>query len=355
MENLEMSEFWFGKRVLITGHTGFKGSWLSLWLAQMGAQVFGYSLMPDTSPALFNQLSLVEEMDHQIGDIRDLAQLQDSFERVQPDVVFHLAAQPLVLASFDDPLTTWNTNVIGSANVMEAARKLKEKCAMVMVTTDKVYENREWTYPYREIDPLGGHDPYSASKAAMELAIESWRKSFFHRGSALRMASARAGNVIGGGDWSENRIIPDLIRSLQSGTALSVRNPNAIRPWQHVLDPLSGYLQLAEHLFNSSDLVYQSSFNFGPEAHDAKPVRDLIDEALQHWPGAWIDASDQDKRHEAKTLSLTIEKARSVLGVHPRLGLKESIEMTMQWYKTVVENGNPREITKAQIMTYSGL
>jgi len=348
-----MKNFWKAKRVLVTGHTGFKGSWLALWLAGMQAEVFGFALAPDTDPALFEQLSLADQLDHQIGDIRDLALLRDHVQRVQPDVIFHLAAKPLVLESYADPITTWQTNVMGSTHVMEAARILQKPCALVMVTTDKVYENKEWVYPYREVDTLGGHDPYSSSKAAMELAINSWRKSFFRDGSPVRMASARAGNVIGGGDWSPNRIIPDLVHALQAQEILSVRNPGATRPWQHVIEPLAGYMRLAQRLFESDALTYQDSFNFGPEASDIKPVRTLIDAALTHWPGSWADTSSPTQRHEANALSLSIEKSRSVLNFEPRIGFAKAVEMTMHWYRHVAEQGDARQITTAQIEAYA--
>ena len=355
MENMAVSGFWSGKRVLITGHTGFKGSWLSLWLNHLKADVFGYALAPDTTPALFDQLALVEDIDHELGDIRDQEALSRRIHSVKPDVIFHLAAQPLVLRSYDDPLETWQTNVMGSAHVMEAARSLKNPCALVMITTDKVYENREWVYAYREVDPLGGHDPYSASKAAMELAISSWRKSFAASDATLRIASARAGNVIGGGDWAENRILPDLVRALRANQPLDVRNPHASRPWQHVLEPLGGYMLLAEYLMNSTDSVYQSSFNFGPEAQDVRPVRNLVETALNHWPGKWHDTSNPTQRHEAQSLSLSIEKARAVLGYRPRIGFEQSVEMTLNWYRQVSEGSDPKKLTMSQIEAFSAI
>lgn len=350
---MAVSGFWSGKRVLITGHTGFKGSWLSLWLSNLEADVFGYALAPDTTPALFDQLGLVDDVDHRLGDIRDSEALTHRIHSIKPDVIFHLAAQPLVLRSYDDPLETWQTNVMGSAHVMEAVRTLTNPCALIMITTDKVYENREWVYPYREVDPLGGHDPYSASKAAMELAISSWRNSFATGDTHVRIASARAGNVIGGGDWAQNRIVPDLVRAIETNQPLNVRNPRASRPWQHVLEPLSGYLCLAQYLMDSADPIYQGSFNFGPEAQDVRPVRDLVESGLKHWPGAWHDTSDPAQRHEAQALSLSIEKARAVLGYRPRIGFEQSVEMTLSWYHKVANGEDPKTLTQSQIKAFS--
>mgnify|MGYP001027206105 CR=1 FL=1 len=344
-----MSGFWQGKRVLVTGHTGFKGSWLSLWLTELGAQVYGVALAPDTDPALFDQLGLAQRLDHRIGDIRQTENLRHRVAEVRPDVVFHLAAQPLVLASYDDPLLTWDTNVMGTAHMLDALRGLDQPCAAVMITTDKVYENREWCHPYRESDALGGHDPYSASKAACELVISSYAKSFF-AGSGVRVASARAGNVIGGGDWAENRIVPDIVRALSRGQAVPVRNGRARRPWQHVLEPLSGYLRLAEALSGSQDVA--SSYNFGPEAADVRPVSDLVAVALQHWPGEWQDRSNPDAPHEAGLLSLGIELARSDLGYSPRWDFAQAMEQTMGWYRAVLDGASALDVTRAQIRAF---
>ena len=341
--------FWSGKRVLVTGHTGFKGSWLSLWLERLGAEVAGLALEPDTDPALFLQLGLAERIDHRIGDIREAATVAARVDEVQPDIVFHLAAQPLVLASYTDPLLTWDTNVMGTAHVLEALRGLSKPCAAVMITTDKVYENREWVHPYREEDRLGGHDPYSASKAGSELVIASWRKSFF-ADHPVRMVSARAGNVIGGGDWAANRILPDLARALGQGAALRLRNPAARRPWQHVLEPLSGYLRLAEALYRGDILA--DSYNFGPEPADVHPVRALVETALQHWPGTWEDASDPNAPHEAGLLSLGIERARADLGYVPRWGFADSVRHSVDWYRDVSGGMSPGEITAAQIEAF---
>ena len=340
---------WAGKRVLVTGHTGFKGSWLSLWLNELGAEVFGLALEPDTTPALFDQLGLAARLDHRIGDIRDAQTLRSRVAEVRPDVVFHLAAQPLVLASYDDPLLTWDTNVMGTAHMLQALRGLDQPCAAVMITTDKVYENREWVHPYRESDRLGGHDPYSASKAACELVIASYRKSFF-TDSPVRIASARAGNVIGGGDWAQNRILPDIARALSQGQVIPVRNPHARRPWQHVLEPLAGYLRLASAMMGGDNLA--ESYNFGPEINDVRPVVDLVNAALAHWPGTWQDQSDANARHEAGLLSLDIETARADLGYTPRWGFEASVKHTIDWYRAVSDGASPVDTTLAQIRAF---
>lgn len=349
-----MSDFWGGKRVLVTGHTGFKGSWLSLWLKKLGADVAGMALTPDTNPALFDQLGVESFVDHMIGDIRDADLVARRVVEVQPDVVFHLAAQPLVIESYANPLETWQTNVMGSAHVMQAVRRLPGCCAVVMVTTDKVYENLEDGRPYDEQHPLGGHDPYSASKAAMEIAVSSWRRSFLG-GTDIRMASARAGNVIGGGDLASNRIVPDIVRALSSGQPIEVRNPDAVRPWQHVLEPLAGYLALAQRLWTSDDPVYQSSFNFGPNPQDARPVRDVVIEALRSWPGRWEDASSDDAVHEAGFLSLDPAKSEALLGIKPRWSFEQTIEKTIGWYRAVGEGQSAVDVTEAQLLEFGGL
>lgn len=341
--------FWAGKRVLVTGHTGFKGSWLSLWLTQLEAEVYGYALAPDTTPALFDQLQLARLSDHLISDIRDAERLAARVAQVQPDVVFHLAAQPLVLASYDDPLETWDTNVMGTAHMLDALRGLDRPCAAIMITTDKVYENRETMTPYTEADRLGGHDPYSASKAACELVIASYRKSFF-RDHRVRIASARAGNVIGGGDWAENRILPDIARALAKGDAIPVRNPVARRPWQHVLEPLSGYMRLAEQMLTGADVA--AAYNFGPEEADVRPVRDLVEGACRIWDGTWEDQSDPNAPHEAGLLSLSIDLAKSALGYKPRWGFDQGLANTISWYRAVHEGADPAALTAAQIAEF---
>lgn len=348
-----MIGFWADKTVLVTGHTGFKGSWLSLWLEGMGARVAGFSLAPKTQTNLFDQLRLVDRVDHQIGDIRDASAIASCVAEVQPDVVFHLAAQSLVLEGYENPLETWQTNVMGTAHLIEALRKQDKCCAAVMVTTDKVYENREDGSAYREHDALGGHDPYSASKAGMEIAVSSWRRSFLGE-TDIRMASARAGNVIGGGDWAENRIVPDIVRALGAGAKISVRNPASVRPWQHVLEPLAGYMTLAEKLWHSDDPALQSGFNFGPSPEEVRPVRDLVLTALAHWPGDWGDNSNPGARHEAGLLSLDPRKANDLLGVTPRWSFEKAVEQTITWYKAVHEGSDPLDLTKSQIAGFRG-
>ena len=345
--------FWKDKRVLVTGHTGFKGSWLCLWLNDMGAQVTGVGLEPSTNQTLFTQLNLAKKIhEHHIADIREINELREIVKEAEPEVVFHLAAQPLVRESYKDPLGTWSVNVQGSLNVLDSLKKLRHFCAVVMVTTDKVYENNEWVYGYRENDRLGGHDPYSASKAAAELAIASWRHSFCgykaHQTPYLAIATARAGNVIGGGDWAKDRILPDAVRALTSSEPIKVRNPSATRPWQHVLEPLGGYLSLAEALksninqnINNSPIC--SAFNFGPESEANQSVKQLIEECLLHWHGTWIDQSDPMEPHESIKLHLQIDKAKYLLGWRPIWDFKETVRLTISWYKDIDNDFDPLE------------
>jgi len=347
-------EFWTGKRVLVTGHTGFKGSWLSLWLTTLGAEVFGYALEPDTEPSLFRQLGLEHDVNHLIADIRDPAAVAARVAAVRPDVVFHMAAQPLVRRSYADPLLTWQTNVMGTVHLLDALRPLDRPCAAVIVTTDKVYENREWVHAYRETDRLGGHDPYSSSKAACELAVESWRKSFFRADFPVRSATARAGNVIGGGDWAEDRIVPDLVRALAAGRPLVVRNPDSVRPWQHVLDPLSGYMRLAERLYSSGDHQYQSAFNFGPDALAARSVADLVRAMLAEWPGETAGPPPGTMPHEARLLTLESSKAGSMLGWASRWNFRDSVRATAAWYRGVHVGQSARTLSLGDIETYVG-
>jgi len=353
--------FWPGRRVLLTGHSGFKGGWLLLWLKQAGAQVWGLALPPEPQPNLFRQLATILSSDdqhgwhHHEGDITDPANLKAVVERCQPEVVFHLAAQPLVRRSYADPLGTWATNVQGSLNLLEALKPLQHPCAVVMVTTDKVYENQEWAYGYREPDRLGGYDPYSASKAAAEIAIASWRASFCgtapHQTPHLRISTARAGNVIGGGDWAADRIVPDAMRALAQGEPIAVRNPAATRPWQHVLEPLGGYLRLAEALLTDPEPPCEA-FNFGPQLESNRLVRELIETILSHWPGQWIDQSDPAAPHEAGLLHLQIDKAHHRLGWQPRWDYATTIERTVGWYRAVHEGANALECCLADLEAY---
>ncbi len=326
-----------GSRVFITGHTGFKGAWLSEWLLDLGAEVTGFSLAPPTQPSLFEQVGLEQRLKHIHGDIRHGEALARAVQAAQPDFIFHLAAQPLVRESYRSPVETYETNVLGTIHLLAAARALKKPCAVICVTTDKCYENREWVHGYREEDPLGGHDPYSSSKAAAEIAIAAWRRSFF-QGHPVKVASVRAGNVIGGGDWAADRIVPDCIRALQQRQPIPVRNKRATRPWQHVLEPLSGYLWLAAlmvrpGLGRTPPDALCAAFNFGP-GHDAnRSVAELVEEVLKHWPGRWEDRSDPNAVHEAGLLQLATDKAHALLGWSPAWTFAEAVQETVAWYR----------------------
>lgn len=346
-------KFWSGKKVLITGHTGFKGSWLAFWLNEMGAEVFGYALEPDTTPSLFHQLQLKNLSHHHIADIRNADSVNKYIHRVKPDVIIHMAAQPLVLRSYKEPVYTWETNVLGTIHLLEAVRKLEKKCAVLVVTTDKVYKNREWHYSYREVDRLGGHDPYSSGKAAAELAVESWRESFLKKKTDIRVATARAGNVIGGGDWAKNRLVPDIVRALKEKQTVTVRNPFSVRPWQHVLEPLSGYLALCESLYTDRNDKYQSAFNFAPLQGNNQTVQQLVQLALSVWPGQWKDISDPAAPHESGLLQVSIEKTISVLGWRPKWEFRESIEHTINWYRMQMNGSDAAELTRKQIREYT--
>ena len=355
--------FWRGRRVLLTGHTGFKGSWLTLWLLSLGAEVWGYALAPEPGRSLFTGLGLDQatgnadwgHLRHRLRDVGDLEALGRCVQEAQPEVVLHLAAQALVRRSYRDPLGTWATNVQGSLHLLEALKPLQQPCAVVTVTTDKVYANREWDYGYREEDRLGGHDPYSASKAAAELAIASWRSSFggpdAHQTSHLAIATARAGNVIGGGDWAEDRIVPDAMRSLAADQSIPVRQPEATRPWQHVLEPLGGYLLLAEKLAAGGG-AYASAFNFGPGLEANRSVRELVEAALAHWPGSWQDLSDPTAPHEAGRLHLQIDKAHHQLGWLPRWPFATTVERTVGWYRSVHQGASPLASCLQDLQSY---
>jgi len=355
----ELSNSFCGRKVLVTGLSGFKGAWLCEWLLSLGADVHGFSLPPPTAPALFEQAGLASRITWDCDDIRDAVAVKTSLLAAQPDFVFHLAAQPLVRLSYSEPVETWDTNVMGTIHVLEALRHLDKPCAAVLITTDKCYENREWLHGYREEDPLGGHDPYSSSKAAAEIAIASWRRSFFCN-HPVRIASARAGNVIGGGDWALDRIVPDCIRALEKGEAIPVRNKTSTRPWQHVLEPLSGYLTLAAKLSSISHLPSPASsaaaFNFGPALDSNRTVADIVQEILKHWPGEWQDKSDPNAPHEAGKLNLATDKAFHLLGWQPRWNFSTTIEKTVSWYREAKDCRNPADfsaLTRRQIMEYS--
>lgn len=330
--------FWKGKRVFITGHTGFKGSWLALWLNHLGAQVIGYSRNPNTSPSAYQALDIDSLCESCIGNIRDLPTLTACMEKSKPDIVFHLAAQALVRQSYQEPLETLDTNINGTANVLEACRSAKPK-AIVVITSDKCYENQEWIWPYRENEPLGGHDPYSASKACAEVIVSAYRNSFL-RDMGVHLASARAGNVFGGGDWSKDRLIPDAVRAFSAGEAITLRRPDAVRPWQHVAEPLQGYLMLARGLVENGDALAEG-FNFGPPTHTVYTVQDVVDWFAQAWgEGAQCKVEpDKDNLHEATLLMLDSAKARYRLGWQPTTDVQWGIQATAAWYKAYYKDG----------------
>jgi CDP-glucose 4,6-dehydratase len=327
------------KVVLVTGHTGFKGAWLSIWLRRLGARVVGYSLQPPTAPSLFESSGLADHLRDTRGDIRDTETLVGVIREMQPAFLFHLAAAPLLLESYENPIETFDVNVMGTLSVLEAVRRSGGACSIVAVSTDKCYANREWEYGYRENDLLGGRDPYSASKAAMEIALASFRQSFFASSHAnngeVRLASARAGNVIGGGDWAANRIVPDAVRALHSKKALVLRRPDAIRPWQHVLEPLSGYLALGSALSREGGEALATAWNFGPDTSQMFTVADLVDTMISAWgSGSWITNSSANRHHEAMMLRLSIDKASLRLGWRPIWSFEESIARTVNWYSS---------------------
>jgi CDP-glucose 4,6-dehydratase len=347
------------KKVWLSGHTGFKGSWLATWLLQLGARVHGYALEPPTTPSLFEQLGLSSQLKHEIADIRDPAAVEKSIRAAAPDFIFHLAAQPLVRLSYQEPVETYRTNVMGTVDVLEALRNWRKPCAAVFVTTDKCYLNQERHYAYREEDPLGGHDPYSSSKAAAEIAIASYRSSFFNGLPLIKIASARAGNVLGGGDWASDRIVPDAIRSLGRGEPVPVRNKHATRPWQHVLEPLSGYLWLAAVLADpslrerTSAAEFTGAFNFGPDLESNRTVEELMNEVLKHSSGKWIDRHDPAALHEADLLNLATDKARHLLGWQSVWTFEETVAQTVGWYNAIAALSDPAQLTREQIEDYS--
>ena len=344
------AEFWGGKRVLLTGHSGFKGAWMALWLQRLGAHVTGIGLPPETTPNLFNLAGVQGITNSHFCDIRDAFALAGLIKNSKPEIIFHMAAQALVHAGYRDPLTTFATNVQGTANVLDALRQLDCTRVVVAITTDKVYQNLEQPYPYRETDVLGGHDPYSASKAAAEIVISSYRDSYL-RERGIAVASARAGNVIGGGDWSDDRLIPDAIRAWKADLPLQIRRPQAIRPWQHVLEPLAGYLLLAERLWHQPDMA--GAYNFGPQTHEAATVRELVQLAQNAYGTGQISWGEGTQGpHEAGWLALEIAKTRSVLGVQPRWPLAESVQRTMGWYRQLHDGADATDLCLSDIAAF---
>jgi CDP-glucose 4,6-dehydratase len=340
--------FWRGRRVLLTGHTGFKGAWLSLWLISLGARVTGLSLGVPTEPSLFELARIGGEMDSLTGDIRDFDAVATAMASAQPELVIHMAAQSLVRRSHAEPRETYETNIMGTVNVLDAVRSTESVRAAIVVTSDKCYSNREWEWGYREDEPMGGHDPYSSSKGCAELVTAAYRSSFFSDPDGPRIASARAGNVIGGGDWAQDRLIPDIMRSALAGEPVRVRNPSSVRPWQHVLCPLSGYLVLAQALFESAEHAH--GWNFGPSDEDARPVEWIVRRIAERWPERLrIERDPGPHPHEAHHLKLDSSLARERLGWRPTMNLEQGIEATVEWYRGVREGEDVREMTLGQI------
>ena len=349
-------DFWRGKRVFMTGHTGFKGGWLSLWLQKLGADLTGYALNPPTHPSLFEVANVGAGMRSIIADIRDAETLVKAMREARPDIIIHMAAQPLVRYSYQAPVETYATNVMGTVHLLEAVRQTDTVRAVVNVTSDKCYENKEWPWGYRENEPMGGFDPYSNSKGCAELVTTAYRNSYFnpakHTEHGVALASARAGNVIGGGDWAQDRLIPDILRAVQAGQPVKIRNPHAIRPWQHVLEPLSGYLLLAQKLWEDGP-AYAEGWNFGPADEDAKPVQWIVERLTQSWgAGTSWQLDNNPQPHEAHYLKLDCSKARSRLGWHPRWGLARTLQSIIAWHKAYDQRQAMREVSVLQIAEY---
>lgn len=358
VENLAVtSTFWSDKKVFVTGHTGFKGSWLCLWLQQLGAEVTGYALPPPTNPSLFEIAQVARGMKSIIGDIRDGEALTGAMQAATPDVVIHMAAQPLVRYSYIEPVETYSTNVMGTVHLLEAVRKTPSVRAAINVTSDKCYDNREWMWGYREYEAMGGYDPYSSSKGCAELVASAYRNSFFNPAKysehCVALASARAGNVIGGGDWADDRLIPDILRAISEGRPVIIRNPRAIRPWQHVLEPLCGYLQLAQKLYDEGT-AYAEGWNFGPNDEDAQPVQWIAEHLTDKWgDGANWQTEQADHPHEAHYLKLDCSKARMRLDWRPRWSLSHTLEMIVMWQRAYLSQQDMRKYTLEQIKKYS--
>jgi len=344
-------DFWQGKRVFLTGHTGFKGSWLSLWLSSLGAEVKGYALNPPTSPSLFNEAKVSSIMDSQIGDIRDQKTLHESMTKSNPDILIHMAAQPLVRYSYEEPIETYEVNVIGTAKVLEVARSCINLKVIVNITTDKCYENDGRSQGYKENDPMGGYDPYSSSKGCAELVASAYRRSFL-QDQGIGLASVRAGNVIGGGDWADDRLIPDILRSFEKNEPVVIRNPKATRPWQHVLEPLSGYLILAQKLYEDQK-EYSEGWNFGPNEQDVKPVDWILDKMISKWPGSSWELDQNSNPHEAAFLKLDITKAKYKLGWQPVWELSHTLENIIGWHRAWLDKKDMQTVCLAEIKEYT--
>jgi CDP-glucose 4,6-dehydratase len=353
MENLVIDKrFWQGKKVLITGHTGFKGSWLSLWLQQLGAEVIGYAMNPPSRCSLFEKAKVAPGMTSVVGDIRDLISLKKIFYSVKPDIVIHMAAQSLVRYSYANPIETYQTNVMGTLHVLEAIRECESVRAAVMVTTDKCYENKEWLWAYRENEPMGGYDPYSSSKGCAELLIASYRSSFFSNPGSAAIASARAGNVIGGGDWAEDRLIPDIVKAFQNHKAVKIRNPKAVRPWQFVLEPLCGYLLLAEKLFTEG-MAFAEAWNFGPKSEDMRSVQWIVEEIAKYYDRAKWELDNELNFHEAYSLKLDSTKAFERLKWQAQLSLQDALKNTVDWYQSDDKKIDMFDFCNSQIQAFS--
>jgi CDP-glucose 4,6-dehydratase len=353
MENVGLNNtFWRGKNVFVTGHTGFKGGWLCIWLNALGAKVHGYALNPPKSPNLFSVANIHSLLSSDtVADIRDYQTLSSKIATIEPDIILHLAAQPLVRKSYIDPIETYSTNVMGTVNLFEAIRKTPSVKAVVNVTTDKCYENQEWLWPYREYEAMGGYDPYSSSKGCSELVTSAFRRSFFSQ-SGVAIASARAGNVIGGGDWAEDRLIPDFLRAIEANQTLTIRSPNAIRPWQHVLEPLAGYLMLAEKLYTEGE-KYASAWNFGPNEEDAKPVSWIVDKLVSSNSGATWQIDQNPQPHEANYLKLDSSKAKSLLSWQPKWRLPQALDKIIEWHNAWQQKSDMQAVCTKQILEYS--
>jgi CDP-glucose 4,6-dehydratase len=357
MESLGMKhDFWRGKRVFMTGHTGFKGSWLSLWLQQLGATLTGYALTPPTNPSLFEVASVGQDMRSIIADIRDAEMLAKAMRETRPEIVIHMAAQPLVRYSYQAPIETYATNVMGTVHLLDAVRQTSTVRAVVNITSDKCYDNKEWPWGYRENEPMGGYDPYSSSKGCAELVTAAYRNSYFNPAKyaehGIAIATARAGNVIGGGDWAENRLIPDILRAIEAGQPVNIRSPYAIRPWQHVLEPLGGYITLAEKLYREGS-VFAEGWNFGPADEDAKPVQWIVEQLTAAWgEGAAWQLDQGSQPHEAHYLKLDCSKAKARLGWHPRWQLSDALSSIVAWHKGLLDRANMKTLTLNQIASY---